>query len=653
MRNARFFLAVLVACAWAQTPTSWTPELSMQVQKVAEVVPAPGGRLAAWTQTRAVMEPEKSENITQIFLYRGENTPPLQLTRGEKSATAPAFSADSHWIFFTSERSGKKNIYRIATDGGEAEALTDWKGAIGNYRLSPNGKWVAFAAAEQDQEDEKAKKEKRDFKVIDEKPNNHSLWIVSVEPDASNKRAPRKLASGAFHVGDFAWSRDSRYIAFEHRPTPDAEDSRRADLSEVEVEGGTVKTIANTEASESQPRYSPDGRYLAFVEQPRSIISGSRVVLLSRQNGSKRPLAATPDETPSLVDWAADSSRIYFLESKGTRHIVYALPIDGPPSVAYQPARGTVAIAARLDATGSWLGFVQEASDEPAEAFLMNVASGKPARLSKANTDLPKPPLGETKTIRWKSKDGHEIEGLLTLPVGYESGKRYPLILNIHGGPAGAFSETFIGASGPYPLATFAARGYAVLRCNIRGSTGYGTTFRSANVKDWGGADYQDLMTGVDHVIASGVADPDKLAVMGWSYGGYMTAWIVSQTNRFKAAAIGAGLTNLWSMWGTNDIPGVLDDYFGGSPWEQPELYMQRSGLYYVKNIATPTLFLHGEQDNRVPISQAYEYYHAMKRRGVTTKMVTYPRTQHGPQEPKFVLDIMRRHLDWVDTYVR
>jgi dipeptidyl aminopeptidase/acylaminoacyl peptidase len=217
----------------------------------------------------------------------------------------------------------------------------------------------------------------------------------------------------------------------------------------------------------------------------------------------------------------------------------------------------------------------------------------------------------------------------------------------------GVFSESYPGRPGLYPLAAFASKGYAVLRCNIRGSGGYGKQFRFANYNDWGGKDYDDLMAGVDHVIGMGVADPDRLAVMGWSYGGYMTSWVIGHTRRFKAAAIGAPVTNLWSFTGTSDIPGFLPDFFAGEPWDSFEAYRKHSPMSYVKGITTPALILHGEGDIRVPISQGYEFYNALKRQGIPAKMVVYPREPHGPQEPKFMLDIMRRHLDWVEKYVR
>ncbi|MBI3682039.1 MAG: S9 family peptidase [Acidobacteria bacterium] len=653
MRNIWALFSACAGLVLAQSSSSWTPELSMKVQRASDVTPSADGKMAAWTQTSAILEAEKSENLTHIYLWRGRGSAPLQLTRGEKSAQDPAFSPDARRLFFTSERSGKKNIYRIPLDGGEAEMITDWKGAMGPYRLSPDGKWIAFTGAEPDQEEEKARKEKRDLKVIDEKPKNHALWLVAVEPASSGKRPPKKLASGNHHIGEFRWSPDGRRIAFAHRPSPDFDSARHADLSEVEVESGAVKTLAATPATESQPRYSPDGRYLAFLKSPNtpSRISGTRIALMDGA-GNVRTLPPTPDEQPQLLDWSADSSRIYFTEPKHTRTALYAMPVDGPLAAVYEPARG-VARVTDLSRDAIWAGAIAEDASTPAEACLLHLTSKERIQVSSANRDLSLPPVSETRVITWRAKDGQSMEGLLTFPAGYEEGKRYPMVLIIHGGPAGVFSESYTGSAGVHPVASLAAKGYAVLRCNIRGSSGYGLKFMASNVKDWGGGDYQDLMAGVDHVISMGVADPERLAVMGWSYGGYMTAWVISQTSRFKAAVVGAGITNLWSMWGTNDIPSVLDDYFSGTPWDEPDLYRARSGLFHAKRVKTPTLFLHGENDLRVPISQAYEYYHALKRLGVTTKMVAYPRMPHGPNEPKFQLDIMQRHLDWVEKYVK
>jgi len=649
--KAKLLPILLAAVAWGQAPTAWTPEISMQVQPVGDVGPSPDGKWVAYTQSRAVIEAEKSEMDTQIFIAAADGSHRAQLTRGEKSATAPEFSPDGRYIYFSSERSGKPNLWRIPVDGGEAEKLTDWKGEIGSFHVSPDGKWVAFAGMEPRADEEKEKKEKRDFRVIDENPKNHGIWIVAAEPDSQGKRTPRHLDTPG-HATEFDWSPDSRAIAFAHTPTPSAEDWPKADISEVTVETGAVRPLAATAASEHSPHYSRDGKYLAFVRStdPARWAGMDRIVLLTRQSGEARELPPTFDEAPALLGWAGDSTRLLFSEARGVAHVVYTMPIDGPPTPLFEPRRGTLQTG-HVNATGTAFGFAGESSNEAPEAYVLKLGETVPQRVSSANLDLPKLPLGETKRIAWKAADGLDIEGLLTYPVDYETLKHYPLVLVIHGGPTGVFQDSFLGRYGLYPYATFAARGYAVLRVNPRGSGGYGRTFRFANMNDWGGKDYLDLMAGVDQVISMGVADPDRLAVMGWSYGGFMTSWVVTHTHRFKAAAVGAGVTDLWSFTGTSDIPGFLPDYFGGEPWNSFDGYYNHSPMAFVKGATTPTLILHGEADVRVPTTQGYELYNALKRQGVVTKMVVYPRTPHGPREPKFLLDIMQRHVEWVDKY--
>ncbi len=636
-------------------PSGWTPEFSLQVQTIGAVAPSPDGAWVAYVQTKPLIDGEHSEQLSQIYVARADGSRRFQLTRGEKSSTNPCFSPDGRWIYFTSDRAGKPNLYRILIEGGEAEELTDFKGALGAFKISPDGKTVAFLGHETPPDLEKAKKEKRDFRVVDSDPENMAIFTIPADPDADGKRKPKKLFDAKYHVEDMDWSPDSKAIVFEHQPTPLADNWTRADIAEVTIASGAIKEVAATPAAESSPHYSPDGRYIAFTKSgdPPRWPEEHRIALYSRANGEVRLLAPTFDMQPSLVGWSHDAKDLIYEEAKGTRTAVYSMPVDGPPQVLYLPDRGVIAGSTFLNPKGNFLGLVHETPDDPPEAYVLSLTGGAPVRVSRANDNLPRLPLGETKAIRWKSKDGLEIEGLLTYPAGYEPGKKYPLILNIHGGPAGVFAETFTGRFSVYPIAVFASRGYAVLRPNPRGSSGYGKEFRFANMNDWGGKDYEDEMSGVDHVIAMGVADPDHLAVMGWSYGGYMTSWIVGHTDRFKAACIGAGVTDLWSFEGTSDIPGFLPDYFGGEPWQQFEAFARHSPISYVQNVKTPTLLLHGEADERVPTSQGYEFYHALKRRGVTTRMVVYPRTPHGPREPKFVLDIAQRHLDWVDQYAR
>lgn len=334
-----------------------------------------------------------------------------------------------------------------------------------------------------------------------------------------------------------------------------------------------------------------------------------------------------------------------------------ALPMEGNPIEIGHDATnldsgGMSLGGVSLNSSRTHFGFGWEKLDHPPEAFVSAVNEFAPVVVSRINSDMPKPPSGRTEVIRWKSTEDMEVEGLLTYPVGYEQGKRCPLLLVVHGGPMGVFTETFDGNAGTYPIAAFAARGYAVLRPNPRGSSGYGKKFRYANYGDWGGGDFRDVMTGVDHVIAQGIADPDRLGVMGWSYGGFMTSWTITQTKRFRAASVGAGVTNLMSFTGTADIPGFLPDYFGGEFWDKLDVYRSHSAMFQIKGVMTPTLIQHGERDERVPLSQGQELYNALKRQGCTTKMVIYPRTPHGIEEPRLLLDCMDRNLEWFDRYV-
>ena len=628
----------------------------MQVQTVGTVAPSPDGHWVAYTQIKAIADGERSEQVSQIYLARADGSRRLQLTRGSHSSSAPSFSPDGRWVYFLSDRSGKMNVYRIAVEGGEAEMLTDAKGSLGEYKVSPDGRSVAYLAYEPPSDVEKAKKEKRDFHVVDSNPENFDLYAIPAETPALGKREARKLFDALYHVANFDWSPDGKTIAFEHWPSPLADNWTKADIAEVDVASGRLTDVAKTAAAESSPHYSPDGRYLAFDKSsdPPRWPGESRVALLALPSRELRLLPATFDAKPAIVGWAQDSKSLLFHEAKGTRSALYSMPVDGPPGVFYLPEHGVVGAGATVNLTGTHVGFSHESASEAPEAYFMALkGAGSPTQVSRANEDLPKPQLGETKVIRWKSKDGMDVEGLLTLPAGYQAGQKYPLILNIHGGPAGVFAETFTGRFSVYPIATFASRGYAVLRPNPRGSSGYGKQFRFANVADWGGMDYDDDMAGVDQAIAMGVADPDHMAVMGWSYGGFMTSWVVTHTNRFKAAVVGAGVTNLWSFTGTADIPGFLPDYFKGEPWDQFDAFAKHSPINFVQNVKTPTLVLHGEADVRVPTSQGYEFYHALKKLGVTTKMVVYPRTPHGPREPKFILDIAQRNVDWVDKYAR
>ena len=645
-------LVVLFVSASAQT---WDPEMQLKVKAVGTPRVSPDGSRAVYTVNEAVTTPDKSEFVTQIWMANVATKQSVQLTFGEKSSTNPKWSPDGKWIAFTSNRKdNRNNLYRLSLDGGEAEPLTDLKSSVQNFAWSPDGRYIAYTMTDpKTEEEEKNDKAKNDFRWVDENLKMSRLYLLPVQKDANGKREPRKLTTANYQVGDFDWAADGSRIAFSHSKTPGANDWTTADVSIIEVANANVTVLTNTPAAEASPLYSPDGKSIALIvtDSPPRWAQAATIQIFPANGGQPKILMSSFDGQPGIAGWSPDGKRIYFAEAKGTGTQLYVADVTANriEEITTTPA---VLSAIDLNRTGTTFGFVRQTSDTPADAFVASTTDFTPVQISRVNADLKMPAVGRTEVIRWKSKDGKEIEGLLTYPVGYQAGQRVPLILNVHGGPTGVFQQTFIGGRGAYPLATFAARGYAILRPNPRGSSGYGTEFRRANMKDWGGGDYQDLMSGVDRVIEMGVADPERLGVMGWSYGGFMTSWIVTQTKRFKAASAGAPVTNLMSFNGTADIPAFIPDYFGGQFWEALDLYQKHSPMFNVKGVTTPTMIQHGEADIRVPISQGYEFYNALKVQGVPTRMLVLPRQPHGPNEPKMQLAAMNANLEWFEKYI-
>jgi dipeptidyl aminopeptidase/acylaminoacyl peptidase len=602
----------------------WTPELQLKVNTFAEIVPSPDGSIAAWTETRP--------GYNALFIA-GKKVP-----EWSGAATGLAFSPDGAFLYW---QSGNVAFRAEARGPGKPQRLSKYPGNVSPYRLSADGARLAFLAHV-----DLAQPTKSRIRVVDEVKYKHQICVMASDGTGEVK-CP--VTPPGF-AGAIEWSPDGKSIAFESRVTPFADDSRTADVYEADLASGAVTAIAKTRASESQPRYSPDGRFIAYVrsDDPPLQPGDEQIVLYDRVNKSTRPLAHTQDHLPKLLGWSADSKSIYYIEERGTRNAIFAMPIDGPPRTVFVP--DGVAAAARLNARGSHFGLSLEAADTAPEAHLLPV-DGRPAKITSSNAEFAKVPAGKTEVFWWRSRDNLEIEGLITYPVNFDSSKKYPMITVLHGGPYGQFDESFIGRGGLYPIATFAAKGYVVFRPNPRASTGYGRDFRYANLKDWGGGDFNDVIMGVRNVIGLGFVDMDRMAVMGWSYGGYLTGWTITHSKDFKAAAIGAGVANLLSQTGTSDIRTNKIDAFG-APWENQQFYIDRSPITHVKNVATPTLVLGGDGDERVPITQSYEMYHALKKRGVPTQMVVYPGAPHVPRDPEYVLDIMKRHLDWVEKYV-
>ena len=658
MRSICTTLSVILFSVVFVFGQAWTPEMQINTKAVGSPRVSPDGKRVVYTVSDAVMTADKSEYVSQIWMATSDGKENYQVTFGDKSSANPKWSPDGSAIAFTSTRKdNKNNLFVLRLFGGEAEPLTDVKTGVGNFEWSPDGKWIAYSMSDAKSEDEeKNDKARNDFRWVDENFKLARLYAIPVEKDASGKREVKKLTSDDRQVNDFNWSPDGKTIIFSHVKSPAVNDWPSADISLVDVATAKVAPFATTAAAETSPLYSPDGKWIVATvsDMPVRWAGNDRIAVYPASGGSPKVLPLSHDGQPNVLGWMPDSNKIMFTETKGTGTALFEADVAANTVTEdnYQNAAIGQVSMTRIGPAFA-LSMVVQKTDAPQEVFALSPGARGLTQISHANDSVAQTPVGKTEIIKWKSKDGREIEGLLTYPTDYVAGTKVPMILNIHGGPTGVFVQSYIGGRGVYPLAAFASRGFAILRANPRGSSGYGTEFRYANIKDWGGMDYQDLMTGVDKVIEMGVADPERLGVMGWSYGGYMTSWIITQTHRFKAASAGAPVTNLMSFNGTADIPNFVPDYFGGQAWEIPEVYAKHSAMFNIKGVTTPTLIEQGDADVRVPISQGYELYNALKQQGVPTRMLVLPRQPHGPTEPRMQLAAMQANLDWFEKYLK
>lgn len=641
-----------------QEPTfdRWTPALSMLYDGISGTALSPDGSLVAYVVRTALTEGEKSEYLSHIWIASADGASNAQYTRGDNSASSPSFSPNGDYLAFTTGRSGSSQVWVIPLRGGEAFRVTDAETGVGGYSWAPDGSSIAYSMRDPDtEEEEKQKKEKRDVILVDQNFKYSHLYSLPFEPGADDFPEATRLTEGDFHVSSFDWSPDGRFIVFTHQPDPRINTGfMNGDLSLVPVVGGEITPLVTTGGVEGSPRFSPDGRWIAFTSSGEQAepVSLSDVYLIPATGGEKRQLAETHDRSPQLVGWTRDGRTVLVGEAIRTERHLFAVAVNGDP--VRQITRGDgVYGGVSLASDSDLMAFTFQDPDTPWDVFVSSRTGSDMRRITDLHADVPKPAMGRTVVLTWPSQDGHfDIDGLLTYPVDYEEGQRYPLILNVHGGPSGVFTESFTGAAGIYPLQYFAQEGFAILRPNPRGSTGYGKEFRYANVKDWGFGDMDDLMAGVDEVIEMGVAHPDSLLLMGWSYGGYMTSFAVTRTDRFKAASMGAGLPNLVSMVTTTDIQDYLAAHMGGEFWDDYETYERHSAIYRIANVTTPTQVIHGAQDLRVPFTQGQEFYRALGRLGVPTEMIVYPRTPHGPREPKFQMDVSDRIVTWFNKHL-
>ena len=608
---------------------------------------SPDGEQVAFVKS-TLRKSEKTRG-TSIWAVPADGGAVRQLTRGPHDGQ-PRWSPNGKTLAFTRKADKEKppQVFLLPRDGGEPEKLTDLNMAPEALRFLPSGKRFSFLAQTPDDKTTKKRKKRGcDARVFvkDDKPKR--LWTGSVKSGRVKACSPEDLA-----VWEYDWlpDGDSAAVIYTEEPRLDAL-YFRSRTGILRAKSGKITPLTDALCRASALRVSPDGKRLALVcgkksDTPR----GGQAWIADLENGQTTCLTPGLPATVQSVEWLPDSSGLLLLVAEGIRSSLCVISVGAPGEL--RPVCESLPASVdgpRLACDGKSVCAVCEDLRVPPEIWLADIGSDESVKLTKENASTKKLRLGRSSVARWRSTEEFDIEGIVTLPPGYKKGRKYPTILQIHGGPAGRFREDL----GLLPKQLLTSQGYVVLMANPRGSSGYGQDFELANRQDWGGGDFRDLMTGLDALIQQGIADPERLGVYGASYGGYMTAWTVTQTDRFKAAVCQCGLTNLYSFHGQTDItPSFLELYMGTSPYEDPERYRAHSAMTHLKQVKTPTLFLHGERDVRVPIAQSYEMYWGLRHLGIDTEFVIYPREGHGIGETPHQRDLYGRLVEWFGKYL-
>jgi dipeptidyl aminopeptidase/acylaminoacyl peptidase len=655
------------------------------VKSLGSVQVSPDGQAVLYTVSSADLD--ENETDTDIWLLRRDGSSwadPVQLTRSKQNDTNPQWRPDSHAFAFLSSRESdasdsspsdssrpgrggnggpQQKLYLMDSRGGEAQELLVHETAVSSFQWSPDGAFIAFRAADPESDDDKARKKNgRDINVEDELGRPSHLWVLDVE----SGDAHRVTEGDGFTVGSFDWNPDGSRLAFSATPSARPMDSWKSDIYVVSARdaGTTPTTLTENPGPDANPRWSMDGRYLYYSGQltDRYQVAMNRLFRISLDGGDIEDMSPHADIQAGAFTLSSDGRGAFFSATTGTTRGVFYMSLEDRRPVRLTPDHGVYG-SADLSDDGSTVVYTYENPNKAVELYAAPL-SRRPTTesvvaqwaLTSHNTHTSDWTLGNTEVMRWKGVDGRDVEGIVVYPHDWTPGAGpRATVVKIHGGPSGVYVENFQASSSTSDAQRYAADGYVVLLPNPRGSSGYGESGLQAVVGDWGGLDFQDIMTGVDTLIARGVSHPDSLGVMGWSYGGFMTAWTVTQTSRFKAAVAGAAITENIAMWGTQDIQHVFEAYFGGGPYEPGmwEVYQKSNPLAFIENATTPTMILHGENDPRVPPNQARLFYRGLKANGVEAKLVWLPRTGHGPREPGLRYETARHQKEWMDQWIR
>jgi dipeptidyl aminopeptidase/acylaminoacyl peptidase len=658
----RLAVVVLISTSLgAQAPASGRIQLPavpptvdqvLSLKRVGSPEISPDGRWVAYT----VRETNWDDNSydQQIWLADVRTGATRQLTNSRKSSQSPEWSPDGSRLAFISDRSDKRQIYLINPAAGEAEPLTSGDEGVGSFAWSPDGKTIAFTQTEP-KSSEMKEREKRygEYQIDDQDFRMSHLFVVD-----TGSRATKSLTSGAFTVGSYAWSPDGKAIAFDHRANPSPAASGSADISIISVADGSLRNLITQDGPDSNPKWSPDGSRIAFESSMAnaSFFYTNRVVaIVPATGGTPTALTAAFDEDPNIVAWTPNG--ILFAASERTFSYLYRLDPDTKAIAKTAPGNTpqTVNSGFSVSKDGQAIAFLRSDAKTMAEVYVGGSQQALAKKITAMNAQVAAWTTSTLEVVSWKSQDGATIEGILHKPVDFNPARKYPLLVVIHGGPTGV-SRAVPFTSSIYPIDVWVPRGILILEPNYRGSAGYGEKFRSLNVRNLGIGDAWDVLSAVDSLVAKGVVDPARVGTMGWSQGGYISAFLATHdAERFQAISVGAGISNWMTYYVNTDIHPFTRQYLKATPWDDPEIYAKTSPMTYVKQAKTPTLIQHGATDQRVPLPNAFELKQGLEDQKVPVKLIVYQGfggIGHGPSKPKSHRATMEHNLEWFDQYM-
>ena len=629
-------------------------------REVADPQMSPDGAWIAYTIGQVDVKADKAEHHVWMASWDGSRRVQLTSRTGESEST-PRFSPDGRWLTFISGRADahdEDQLWALDRAGGEADRLTDFKGSVEDYAWSPDGMRLALIVEDPDPDADAAKDAPPKPIVIDRfmfeedvkgylGPRREHLYLF----DLATRKAER-LTDGDWDEALPAWSPDGRRIVFVSKRRADADRDENTDLYVVDARPGSAPRQLTTYPGpdnhpdwNSRPAWSPDGKWIAYLQGgPLKLIEYAvqNLAIVPVAGGEPRVLTKALDRNVSAPIWSSGSDALQFLEEDDRTRRLESITLDGKMT---ELAGGRRVISA-FSTGGGHTAVLMGEPGRPDEVYAL--VGGAPRPLSRANDAwLAELALATVEEVGFKSRDGADVHGFIVRPPGYQSGRRYPTLLMNHGGPVSQFQDEW-----RFAWQLYAARGYVVVASNPRGSSGRGEAWSKAIYADWGDRDAQDVLAGVDNAVALGVADPDRLGVLGWSYGGMLTNYVIAQDHRFKAARSGASISDILAGYGTDEY---VRDYEAelGRPWENTEGWLKLSFPFlHADRVTTPTLFMGGDLDMNVPLQNVKQMYQALKSLGVDTELVIYPGQYHDLTRPSFLRDRLERDLKWFDAHL-